>query len=192
MVAAYNARAANQGLTPAEMYAHQGNICTRDDGDATAAAFASPEFSGFDVAAVGLGFHHFDDPALAARKLAARLKVGGVLVIIDFLPHGKPDPAHAAASTVTHHGFSEAQMRRIYDQAGVGNDFALEEVANVVFNTHTHTHAGSEHTHAHTGSEHTHTGSDHTHTHTGSEHSHPPGHEPEMRRTIFIARGVKA
>lgn len=80
-----------QGLTPSEMYAHQGNICTADDDDATAAAFASPEFSGFDVAAVGLGFHHFDDPALAARKLAARLKVGGVLVIIDFLPHGKPD-----------------------------------------------------------------------------------------------------
>jgi hypothetical protein len=71
------------------MHAHHGNICTPEDPNP--AAFASPEFFDFDIAAVGLGFHHFDDPALAARRLAARLSVGGVLVIIDFLPHGKPD-----------------------------------------------------------------------------------------------------
>jgi SAM-dependent methyltransferase len=71
------------------MHAYQGNLCVPDDPNP--AAFTSPEFSNFDVAAVGLGFHHFDDPTLAARRLAERLKTGGVLMILDFLPHDKPD-----------------------------------------------------------------------------------------------------
>lgn len=71
------------------MHAYQGNIC--DPSDPNPAALAGPEFTGFDVAAVGLGFHHFDDPTLAARRLGERLKTGGVLMILDFLPHDKPD-----------------------------------------------------------------------------------------------------
>ncbi|GAB1312285.1 hypothetical protein MFIFM68171_02495 [Madurella fahalii] len=131
MVAAYNARAENQGISPAEMRAYQGNLCAASDPDPP--PFASAEFFDFDVAAVGLGFHHFDDPALAARRLAARLKTGGVLVILDFLPHGEIDPAHPASSTVTHHGFSVEQIKRIYEEAGVGKDFGLEEVGVVFF-----------------------------------------------------------
>lgn len=130
MVATYNARAENQGLSVSEMHAYQGNLCVPED--PSPADFASPEFFDFDVAAVGLGFHHFDDPSLAARRLAERLKTGGVLVILDFLPHDKPDASHPAASTITHHGFSEEHIRRIYEEAGVGKDFALEEMA-VVF-----------------------------------------------------------
>ncbi|KAJ4298439.1 hypothetical protein N0V88_003469 [Collariella sp. IMI 366227] len=130
MVATYNARAENQGLAPSEMHAYQGNICVAEDPNPT--AFTASEFSNFDVAAVGLGFHHFDDPALAARRLAERLKTGGVLVILDFLPHDKPDASHPATSTITHHGFSEEQIKKIYEDAGLGKDFALEELA-VVF-----------------------------------------------------------
>lgn len=76
------------------MRAYQGNLCTPED--PSPSAFASPDFFGFDVAAVGLGFHHFDDPALAARRLAERLRTGGVLVILDFLPHEKPDVSQLA------------------------------------------------------------------------------------------------
>ena len=36
--------------------------------------------------------------------------------------------------TVTYHGFAEEHIRRVYEEAGVGMDFAFEEVA-VVFNT---------------------------------------------------------
>ena len=78
------------------MHAYQGNLCVPSD--PTPASFTAPEFSGFDVAAVGLGFHHFDDPALAAQRLAGRLKTGGVLVILDFFTHEKPDvsrPLHS-------------------------------------------------------------------------------------------------
>jgi len=34
---------------------------------------------------------------------------------------------------VTHHGFSEEQIRSIFEDAGVGKDFAIEKMA-VVFN----------------------------------------------------------
>jgi SAM-dependent methyltransferase len=78
-----------QGLAPSEMHAYQGNLCVPDDPNP--AALTAPEFSEFDIAAVGLGFHHFDDPSLAARRLAERLKTGGVLMILDFLPHDKMD-----------------------------------------------------------------------------------------------------
>jgi hypothetical protein len=41
--------------------------------------------------------------------------------------------SHAATPTVTHHGFSEEQIKRIFEEAGVGKDFALEEAAVVFF-----------------------------------------------------------
>jgi hypothetical protein len=41
-------------------------------------------------------------------------------------------PSHPAHSTITHHGFSEEHIRRIFEEAGVAKDFALDEMA-VVF-----------------------------------------------------------
>ncbi|KAK4161447.1 methyltransferase [Cladorrhinum sp. PSN259] len=131
MVAAYNARAENQGLSPSEMHAYQGNLC--DPADPEPKAFAQPEFSDFDVAAIGLGLHHFDNPGLALQRVASRLKKGGVLLVLDFLTHEKAQGDHPAIATVTHHGFSESEMRKLYEDAGVGENFALQEVA-VVFN----------------------------------------------------------
>ncbi|ROV94867.1 hypothetical protein VSDG_07088 [Cytospora chrysosperma] len=164
MVAAYNTRARNQGLAEDEMVAFHGNLCV--PGDEDPAAFRDAKFFDFDLAVVGLGFHHFDDPALAARRLVARLRPGGVLMIIDFLPHG---PAHGsghghdrhaghdehghhheghghmgeeaggdaaadkAMKTVTHHGFSEEQIKEIFLSAGAGQDFALDDMGQVVF-----------------------------------------------------------
>lgn len=69
------------------MYAYQGNLLDPNDPDPR--EFASFDFQLFDIAVVGLGFHHFDDPALAAKRLVERLRPGGVLLILDFLPHGK-------------------------------------------------------------------------------------------------------
>ncbi|KAL2150043.1 hypothetical protein VTH82DRAFT_7719 [Thermothelomyces myriococcoides] len=129
MVAVYNTRAENQGLTPSEMHAYHGNFCVPEDPNPP--AFASSEFFNFDIAAVGLGFHHFDDPALVACRLAERLKTGGVLMVLDFLPHEKPDASHPATQSITHHGFTEEHIRRIYKEAGVGKDFALEDLATV-------------------------------------------------------------
>ena len=71
------------------MHAYQGNLCVPDD--PAPSAFASPNFFSFDIAAVGLGFHHFDDPTLAAQRLVERLRPGGVLLILDFFSHAKPE-----------------------------------------------------------------------------------------------------
>ncbi|KAK0723707.1 S-adenosyl-L-methionine-dependent methyltransferase [Apiosordaria backusii] len=142
MVATYNARAANQGLTPQEMLAHQGNLClppTAPSYQTQTSLFSSPDFFNFDLAAICLGFHHFDDPALAAQRLAERLKPSsGVLMILDFLPHEKMDSAHPASDTVIHHGFSKEQIQKIFEEAGVGKDFGFQELA-VVFNRATET-----------------------------------------------------
>ncbi len=85
MVNEYNTSARNQGIPESEMYATQGNLL--DANNPNPAGLVGKEFFDFDIAAVGLGFHHFDDPALAAKRLSERLKKGGVLMIVDFLPH---------------------------------------------------------------------------------------------------------
>lgn len=167
MVAAYNTRAQNQvslrsdtyllynrrhipdanhnyrqGLSTDEMFAHQGNLC--DPSDADPAAFSGASFRDFDVAAVGLGFHHFDDPELAAKRLAARLRKGGVLFILDFLvdgsDHGHGDhdhnhdddmSSHPAAATVVSHGFTGEGIKGVFEGAGVGGNFGLTEIGTI-------------------------------------------------------------
>ncbi|TVY91992.1 putative methyltransferase [Lachnellula willkommii] len=121
MAAEYNKSVANQGIPASEMFAHVGNLI--DPSEPSPAAFTGPEFHNFDIAAVGLGFHHFDDPALAAKRLAERLKPGGVLFIIDFQPHEHMHHHHAAAKSVTHMGFSEIDIKKMFEEAGVGKDF---------------------------------------------------------------------
>ena len=86
-----------------------------------------------DIAVVGLGFHRFDDPNLAARRLAARLRPGGILLILDFLPHGENMIRHGAEHTVTHHGFSEESIRAIFEQAGVTAEYGLEVAGGIIF-----------------------------------------------------------
>ncbi|KAI8951560.1 S-adenosyl-L-methionine-dependent methyltransferase [Xylaria longipes] len=153
MVGAYNTRAENQGLSREEMHAVLGDLGSETVSD----ALSSPELFNFDVAVVGGGFHHFGDPALAAKRLVERLKPGGVLLIWDFLPHGPPhrhdqhhrgqhhhshnegeghghadkgdeQKSHDVHHSVMHHGFSEPQMREIFTAAGAGTDFRLEVI----------------------------------------------------------------
>jgi len=107
------------------MYAHIGNLLSVSD--PSPSSLSSQEFFDFDIAAVGMGFHHFDDPALAAKRLAGRLKKGGVFMIVDFLPH-EHFHGHDAAKTVMHMGFSEDVVKKIFEDAGVGGDFKYLEV----------------------------------------------------------------
>uniref|UniRef100_A0A8H7NMB8 Methyltransferase domain-containing protein n=1 Tax=Bionectria ochroleuca TaxID=29856 RepID=A0A8H7NMB8_BIOOC len=83
MIERYNAKSSLEGP---KRKAYLGNLISKDEQPAT--LFSGAEFSGFDFAGVGMGFHHFDDPVLAATRLAERLAPGGVLFIVDFEPHG--------------------------------------------------------------------------------------------------------
>ncbi|KAI1131047.1 S-adenosyl-L-methionine-dependent methyltransferase [Nemania abortiva] len=158
MVAIYNKRAENQGLSADEMHAVLGDLAT----ETVNGALSAPELFNFDIAVVGGGFHHFGDPELAAKRLVERLKPGGVLLIWDFLPHGPPhrhghghghghghsaaaenDPGkqsggHNVFHSVMHHGFSEARMREIFTGAGAGADFQLEVIGGGFVLGHAH------------------------------------------------------
>lgn len=144
--------------------------------------FEGEQFWGFDCAVVGLGFHHFADVGLAARRLGERLKAGGVLVVMDFLPHedvhGHGNGGHGhghghghehgadaekggagekeetrVAETVVHMGFSKEEVQKLFEQAGVGLDFGYKVLGKGVV--------------------------------IGPE-------EKRMKREVFIARGTKA
>jgi predicted methyltransferase len=61
----------------------------------------------------------------------ARLKPGGVLMIIEFYAHGKMEASHPAQHTVKHHGFSEEAMKDVFVQAGAGKDFAVADIGSI-------------------------------------------------------------
>lgn len=106
------ANSRRQGLSEDEMAAFHGNLCVPEDQDPE--NFRGDKFSGFDLAVVGLGFHHFDDPDLAAKRLAARLKPGGVLLIIDFLSYA-PYGSGASGSHDDHHDHQQQQHHHHHD-----------------------------------------------------------------------------
>ncbi|KAI1101438.1 S-adenosyl-L-methionine-dependent methyltransferase [Jackrogersella minutella] len=122
MVAAYNSRAKNQGLSHDEMHAVVGDLAAAD-GPQPSDLLANLDFS-FDVATVGGGLHHFGDPELATERLVERLRPGGVLFVWDFLPHG-PSHGHFEKYGVVHHGLSEGRVRKMFERAGAGKEFSL-------------------------------------------------------------------
>ncbi|KAH6956433.1 S-adenosyl-L-methionine-dependent methyltransferase [Fusarium avenaceum] len=180
MVDVYNAQAQGQG-SPRQAY--QGNLA--DPADASPTAFADAKFFDFDVAGVGLGFHHFDKPELASKRLTERLKTGGVLFIIDFVAH-KIDPEDAAHRGITHHGFVEDEIKQMFENAGL-TDFGYQELPEPIAfkdprgeTQHGH-HQGHSHNHAN--------------SHDHDKHSHTHGHGENKRlsmtKRVFIARGTK-
>ncbi|KJY01117.1 hypothetical protein TI39_contig302g00005 [Zymoseptoria brevis] len=83
MVTKYNEAASSSGLTHEQAHAVVGDLFTQT----VAPELCTSEWYNFDIAVIGLGFHHFEHPDLAIKRLAERLKPEtGVLVIVDFLP----------------------------------------------------------------------------------------------------------
>nr|POE56186.1 putative methyltransferase c1347.09 [Quercus suber] len=126
MVAKFNETARSAGMPEDQVKAEYGDFCVEQLPEPFA---SSPEWRDFDLAAVLVGFHHFEHPALAIRNLATTLKPGsGTLVVIDILPF-QPDhvPAHMQP-TIQHHGFSEEDMRKLMTEAGLtGFEFEVLE-----------------------------------------------------------------
>jgi len=63
--------------------------------DPPSSTLDKPELFDYEIATVGVGFHHFPDPAQALARLAQRVKAGtGVVLIIDWLPDEAGHQAH--------------------------------------------------------------------------------------------------
>jgi len=84
----------NQGIPPTEMYCVRGDLCADtptldlpNDDESLNLNLTDKDFHNFDLAVVGLGFHHFENIERATNRLVERLAHDGVLLIIDFKTH---------------------------------------------------------------------------------------------------------
>lgn len=94
-------------------------------------SISSPRFFGFDLAVVGLGFHHFENLDLATSRLVSRLKPGGVLLIVDFVTHAALKHGDPGKHIVAHQGFGEEEVRSVFGRAGLV-DVAIVEMEGMV------------------------------------------------------------
>jgi len=93
------------------------------------ADLSRPDYFNFDLVVVGLGFHHFQNIPLATARLVERLKPGGVFLILDFVTHAmdemsklkseNPDSGDMPTHTVAHAGFSEEELKKYFEDAGL-------------------------------------------------------------------------
>ncbi|KAM3495279.1 hypothetical protein MY3957_001510 [Beauveria namnaoensis] len=130
MVGAYNAKAVSAKVPEDKRRAYLGDLLSTPP----SASLDGQLFHGFDVAGVGMGFHHFEDTTLAAARLAGRLAAGGSLFVLDFLPHGA-EPHHyglLAERGVHHLGFDEERTRKLFEEAGAAGDFRYKELNTVI------------------------------------------------------------
>lgn len=129
MVAEYNSRMGTLGIPNAS--AVVGNFLS----DTATPSVA--EYHDFSIAAVGLGFHHFHDSKLVLARLAERVRPGGVVLILDWLPsvrddghghqghhHGEHGEQHGELTkrmghTIAHNGFDREMMRELYEEVGL-------------------------------------------------------------------------
>jgi SAM-dependent methyltransferase len=134
MVTHYNEAARSSGLSAEQAHAVVGDLL----GATVPSDISSADFYDFDVAAIGLGFHHFEDPPLAVKRLSERLKADtGVLIIVDFLPFEHNSHAHGHGNghsggdvpnmqqTIKHSGFTSQGIQRLFEEAGL-EDFAFD------------------------------------------------------------------
>jgi len=156
MVHEYNTWTSTHTIT-SKMAAYVGNLL--DPADPSPTVFEGEEFRGFDLAVIGLGFHQFNDPALAATRLAQRLGTGGVLLVLDFVvdektggdgdghqhghgfweKFGHGSSSEDPAKERKQRGFREDEIKEIFAHAGVGKNFGFEVIAEgAVFETAKH------------------------------------------------------
>ncbi|OAA60092.1 hypothetical protein ISF_06103 [Cordyceps fumosorosea ARSEF 2679] len=127
MIGAFNAKATSANVPEDRRKAYFGNLLSNPP----SASLEGRLFHDFDVAGVGMGFHHFEDTTLAATRLAERLVTGGSLFILDFLPH-YAEPHHNAARGVHHLGFDEDNTRKMFEAAGAAGNFAYKKLNSEV------------------------------------------------------------
>jgi SAM-dependent methyltransferase len=136
MVSQYNIHAKELGLPNQKMYAIQGDLL--DPNDSRPAHLNGSSLWNFDLIMTTMAFHHFDDTALAMKRLSSRLRKGGICVVVDNLgainPSKDPDQTSQShgyshsdsnTSTINRAAFSREYIRRIFADADLETDFDL-------------------------------------------------------------------
>jgi SAM-dependent methyltransferase len=131
MVTAYNTLSQSQQLS-SKLSAIQGDLLSPSTPQ-------DPNFFNFDIIVMSMALHHVFDTQLMINKLHERLRDGGVLVIIDWLTmelggsgqgyrhrnddsegrNGEGEKVTRAAHTVAHWGFSEEEMKSLFENVGM-------------------------------------------------------------------------
>ncbi|KAI5816602.1 S-adenosyl-L-methionine-dependent methyltransferase [Pyronema omphalodes] len=122
MIEAYNKAAENQGLERDEMHAVLIDLCNQPlpEGE---------EYRDFDIAICSFAFHHIPQPEIAAQKMAALLKKGGKLVVVDFHSHldmTKTPGGEAFKDVVVHNGFDTKTIKSWFTESGCAEPTMVE------------------------------------------------------------------
>ena len=132
----YNSEAREAGMTEAQIRAVRGDLLAPIEGQ-----FESEEFYNFDLAVMSMALHHVEDPKIMIAKLVERLRPGGLVVIIDWIPSGRASSEsrgnhavdkkhghgeHASSHTIAFDGFSQEEMHSFFREAECSNnDYVL-------------------------------------------------------------------
>ncbi|KAL7782595.1 S-adenosyl-L-methionine-dependent methyltransferase [Trichoderma afarasin] len=144
MLDKYRKTAADLGCSTDEMVGVRGDLLA-DNVQPTDPPLPEEMLHNFDLVVISMALHHFENPERALQRLAVRLKVDGVLMVIDWTPLDLSTPAqcryeeelrergeslesvmervkgHSARHTVSRpDGFTEADMKGLFKQAGCG------------------------------------------------------------------------
>ncbi|KAJ5187893.1 hypothetical protein N7449_010887 [Penicillium cf. viridicatum] len=106
MLEEYRATAAELGLDNSRMSAVQGNLLAPIV-TPTTPPLSKEELDGFDLVAICMALHHVEDIALATKRLAERLRPGGVLLIVDWATRDLSNETKQQASVQTTPSSSE-------------------------------------------------------------------------------------
>ncbi|KZT59739.1 S-adenosyl-L-methionine-dependent methyltransferase [Calocera cornea HHB12733] len=127
MVDYYNERVSNQGIPASEMHAIRADLLTPPP---------APELAHttFDVVVCSQAYHHIHDLAGTTAALAALLRPGGALLVVDLLRseqalhmHTRKDVPEHVRHTVAHKGgLEEDEVRTCFERAGLA-EWAFED-----------------------------------------------------------------
>lgn len=125
MVAEYNRYARESGFDASQMQAYRHNLL-----DDEARPLEGVDLVDFDIAMVSMALHHVADSGKLLQRLGQCLKVGGVCVVLDRAPSLTDTDLNSITTdrpkvldTINQHTFSEEQMRQLYTDAGLGQNF---------------------------------------------------------------------
>ncbi|EMD33320.1 hypothetical protein CERSUDRAFT_56822, partial [Gelatoporia subvermispora B] len=129
-VESYNKRATELGIAPEQMRA----VCAELKGEPQ-----ELEGAKFDLIVCSMSYHHFASIEDITRTLVFFLKPGGSLLVADMLPSAETAekaseeyPEHVRHTVAHFNGFDEAQIRRTFEDAGLGQFHFMDQLTGTI------------------------------------------------------------